>query len=125
MGFEDTHLKYKAPHDWSVDFRADGIEECRNHFLFINEVPNASATVFRKFAYQSVGGADESMLLCSDWKLWAAMALAGRMAYTSEPLNYYRTHGSSLRTQNFAEVRERIGKPPGSPLDSGTRDFIR
>ena len=98
-GFEDTYLKYQAPHDWDVDFCADGIEECRNHFLFINEVPNASAAVFRKSAYQSVGGADESMLLCGDWKLWAAMALAGRMAYTSEPLNYYRTHGSSLRSK--------------------------
>jgi glycosyltransferase involved in cell wall biosynthesis len=98
-GFEDTNLKYKAPHDWNTDFCADGIEECRNHFLFINEVPNASATIFRKFAYQSVGGADDSMLLCSDWKLWAAMALAGRMAYISRPLNYYRFHGSSLRTK--------------------------
>jgi hypothetical protein len=27
------------------------------------------------------------------------MALAGRMAYTSEPLNYYRTHGASLRSK--------------------------
>jgi glycosyltransferase involved in cell wall biosynthesis len=99
MGFEDTYLKYRRPHDWDVDFCADGLEECRSHFLFINEVPNASAAVFRKLAYKSVGGVDESMLLCSDWKLWAAMALAGRMAYTSEPLNYYRSHGSSLRNK--------------------------
>jgi cellulose synthase/poly-beta-1,6-N-acetylglucosamine synthase-like glycosyltransferase len=98
-GFEDTNLKYKAPHDWNVDFCADGLEECRNHFLFINVVPNASAAVFRKFTYQDVDGADENMLLCGDWKLWAAMALAGRMAYTSEPLNYYRSHGSSLRSK--------------------------
>jgi glycosyltransferase involved in cell wall biosynthesis len=98
-GFEDTYLKYQSPHDWDEDFCADGIEECRNHFLFINEVPNASAAVFRKSAYQSVGGADERMLLCGDWRLWAAMALAGRIAYTSEPLNYYRTHGSSLRSK--------------------------
>jgi glycosyltransferase involved in cell wall biosynthesis len=99
MRFEDTYLKYKAPHDWTEDFCADGLEECRKHFLFINVVPNASAVVFQKFIYQSVEGADENMLLCSDWKLWAAMAFAGRMAYTSEPLNYYRTHRASLRSK--------------------------
>jgi hypothetical protein len=49
--------------------------------------------------YERLGGADESMILCSDWKLWAAMALADRVAYASEPLNYYRLHDASVRSK--------------------------
>ena len=38
------------------------------------------------------GGADESLRLCGDWKLWAAMALTGKVVYLAEPLNHYRFH---------------------------------
>ena len=96
-GFEDAYFRYQSPHGWNADFCVEGQQECRSYFLFENLVPNASAVVFRKVVYERVGGADESMILCSDWKLWAAMALANRVAYTSEPLNYYRLHDASLR----------------------------
>jgi glycosyltransferase involved in cell wall biosynthesis len=98
--FEDAYLQshYQGPHGWDADFCVEGKQECRSNFLFINPVPNASAVVFRKAVYEHVGGADESMILCGDWKLWAAMALAGRMAYVSAPLNYYRLHDRTLRS---------------------------
>ena len=100
-GFEDTYSKFQrqGPHGWDADFCVEGQQECRSNFLFINPVPNASAVVFRKAVYEGVRGADESMILCGDWKLWAAMALAGRMAYVSEPLNYYRLHDATLRNK--------------------------
>jgi len=63
-------------------------------------VPNASAVVFRKALYDKVGGADESFRLCGDWKLWAAMALQGRVAYVAEPLNYFRSHNTSVRSSS-------------------------
>jgi glycosyltransferase involved in cell wall biosynthesis len=81
---------------WATDFRADGAEECRRYFVLANLVRNASSAVFRKAAYEQVGGADESMRLCGDWKLWASIALCGKMAYVSEPLNYYRLHAGSV-----------------------------
>jgi len=84
-------------HRWTVDYSADGMEECRNYLVHCNTVPNASAVVFRKDVYQRVGGADESMSLCGDWKLWAAMALTGKIVYLAEPLNYYRFHDASVR----------------------------
>jgi len=77
-GFADSYLDYLDPQRWSADFCADGREECRNYFISINPIPNASAVVFRKVIYECIGGADESLCLCGDWKLWAAMALAGR-----------------------------------------------
>jgi hypothetical protein len=45
-----------------------------------------------------VGGVDQSMLTSGDWKLWVLMALEGKIAYVSEPLNYYREHDVTVRT---------------------------
>jgi glycosyltransferase involved in cell wall biosynthesis len=81
---------------WSTDFCSDGGEECRRYFVTANLVRNASSAVFRKAIYERVGGADENLRLCGDWKLWAGMSLCGSMAYTSEPLNYYRLHQGSV-----------------------------
>jgi hypothetical protein len=93
-GFADSYLERPR---WTADYCADGREECRNFFVVYNTIPNASASVFRKAVYEAVGGADESLQLCGDWKLWAAMALTGKVAYLSEPLNYFRFHEQSVR----------------------------
>ena len=55
--------------------------------------------MFRKSAYEKAGGADEGLRLCGDWKIWAMMASTGRIAYTAEPLNYFRSHNTSVRSQ--------------------------
>jgi len=98
-GFADDYLAALDPHRWTADYCADGVEECRNYFVRTNCVPNASAVVFRKVAYERVGGADEGLRLCGDWKLWAAMALTGKVAYIGEPLNYFRSHDESIRSK--------------------------
>src|SRR6185437_10099936 len=96
-GFGDYYLGYVDAHRWTADYFADGKEECRKYFVRVNPVPNASAVVFRRALYEQVGGPDESLRLCADWKLWAAMALRGRIAYLGEPLNYFRFHDASVR----------------------------
>jgi hypothetical protein len=110
-GFGDWYLDYLDPQRWTADFLADGTEECRNYFVYSNPVPNASAVVFRRACYERVGGPDETLRLCGDWKLWAAMALQGRIAYLAEPLNYYRSHGASVRSgseQGSLDVAEML-----------------
>lgn len=97
-GFADFYLDYLAPGRWKSDFLVDGREECQNYFVCANTVPNASAVVFRHATYERVGGADENLRLCGDWKLWMAMALEGKMAFLSEPLNYFRWHDKSVRS---------------------------
>jgi len=93
-GFADSYLDRRR---WTTDYCADGREECRNFFVVCNTIPNASAVLFRKAVYELVGGADERLRLCGDWKLWAAMALTGKVAYLGEPLNYFRFHDQSVR----------------------------
>ncbi len=97
-GFADFYLNYLAPGRWRADFLVDGRTECQNYFVCANTVPNASAVVFRRSVYESVGGADETLRLCGDWKLWMALALEGKVAYLGEPLNYFRWHDKSVRS---------------------------
>lgn len=98
--FADDYLESMDGRHWKADFVADGREECRNYFVHTNPVPNASAVVFRKAAYKGVGGADERLSLCGDWKVWAAMAFMGKVAYVADPLNYYRFHEASVRNSS-------------------------
>lgn len=101
-GYADYYLEHIDPLRWAADYIADGREECRKYFVRITPVPNASAVVFRKAVFDQVGGADENLRLCGDWKLWAAMALTGQVAYLGEPLNYFRFHESSMRSKTQA-----------------------
>jgi glycosyltransferase involved in cell wall biosynthesis len=111
-GFADPAFVESDPrHRWTRDFCAEGLAECRSYLRLCNTVPNASAVVFRKAIYQQVGGADESLRLCSDWKLWVAMALTGKVVYLAEPLNYYRFHNATVRSVIYGsetELRESL-----------------
>lgn len=107
-GFADPLLDPPDLVRWTNDFCAEGVDECRRYFPLANVVRNASSAVFRKDAYQAAGGADEKLRFCGDWKLWAGVAMRGKMTYTSEPLNYYRLHpGSVWGTRSGApEIQE-------------------
>jgi glycosyltransferase involved in cell wall biosynthesis len=110
-GFADSHMWLLDRQRWNADYVSDGREEVQNYFACHNPVPNAGSVVFRRAAYEQIGGADENMRLCGDWKLWAAMALTGRIAYVSEPLNFFRFHDATVRTktsQTNVDVMEHL-----------------
>jgi glycosyltransferase involved in cell wall biosynthesis len=110
-GFQDPFIPGVDKNRWLADFCVDGREECRNYFVHCNNVANASSVVFRKAVYERVGGADETMRLCGDWKLWASMALRGKVAYLSEALNIHRIHDASVAhrsKQTGLDVRESL-----------------
>jgi glycosyltransferase involved in cell wall biosynthesis len=110
-GFADWYLADLDAQRWTADFRADGLEACRQTFVHANSVPNASSAVFRRSVYERVGGVDESLVACGDWKLWVLMALEGKIAYLSEPLNSYREHDVTVRT-----AMDRTGRGAGEHL---------
>lgn len=105
-GFADRYLQHLSTDRWRSDFIVDGREECRRYFIRANVVPNASAVVFRKRVYEKVGGADEDYRICGDWKLWASMALTGKVAYFGEPLNFFRFHNASVRNAGTYQGRD-------------------
>jgi glycosyltransferase involved in cell wall biosynthesis len=105
LGTLDSYLRDLDANRWTADFWADGREECEKYLVRRNTVLSASAVLFRRAIYHRVGGADENLVFCGDWKLWASMALAGEgIAYVGKLLNYYRSHEMSVTAQS-----QRIG----------------
>jgi glycosyltransferase involved in cell wall biosynthesis len=100
--FADADFDRLDAEHWKRDFVADGAEECRRYFALCAPVLNASTVVFRKEAYQRAGMADERLRVAADYKMWATMAMAGKVAYIAEPLSYYRTHNENVRTRTDA-----------------------
>lgn len=82
---------------WQHPFVADGREECRRFLLWKNTLPNASAVVFRREVFLRAGGAPLHLRLAGDWLTWVRMLLLSDVAFTPEPLNYFRQHGASVR----------------------------
>jgi glycosyltransferase involved in cell wall biosynthesis len=104
LGYADSYLDRLDANHWASDFVVDGMEECRRFFALCDPIPNTSAVVFRKNIYEKTGRADERFRMCSDYKMWAAMAFEGKIAYVAEPLNYYRSHGENVRTSTQANA---------------------
>jgi glycosyltransferase involved in cell wall biosynthesis len=84
---------------WEHDFVASGIIECQKYLVFKNTIPNASAVLIRRSVYESIGGAEESLLLTGDWMTWIKMLLKSDIAFCARPLNSFRTHKSSVRSK--------------------------
>lgn len=101
--FADVRLNYDSQ-QWAMDFCDGGYAACRKYFLVVNPIVNASAVVFRKAVFDKVGGADETLRYCGDWKLWAAIVLEGKFAYLCKPLNYYRFHDETVRSKSSKDA---------------------
>ena len=99
MGYADSYLERLDAQHWKQDFVVDGWQECRRFFVLCAPVWNASAVVFRKEVYERLGMADERMRVSADYKVWAQMAMEGKIAYVGEPLSFYRTHTENVRTR--------------------------
>lgn len=98
------------PGRWSEDYKNGGMDEIRSQMIFGSRIPNASAVVFRRDTYSQIGGADETMRLCGDWLLWLRMLSRGGIAFSANPLNLFREHGSSVRSRTMKSeifVKER------------------
>jgi hypothetical protein len=109
-GLGDWYLELLDPELWKSDFCVDGREHCRKYFARMAVVCNAGAAVFRRSLYDAVGGADEALRLCGDWKFWAAMALRGKVAFSGRRLNYFRYHPSNVRTMSARDAVDVIEK---------------
>jgi glycosyltransferase involved in cell wall biosynthesis len=112
------------PDRWEHDFVASGIIECQKYLVFKNTIPNASAVLIRRSVYEAIGGAEESLLLTGDWMTWIKMLLKSDIAFCARPLNSFRTHKSSVRSQTSLNgtaiyenilIRQNIGNSVSIP----------
>ncbi len=84
---------------WQRDFVGSGPEECIRYLIRECTIQNASAVVFKRELCECFGGADESFKMSADWKFWASLLCVSDLAFVAEPLNYFRTHGLSVRAK--------------------------
>lgn len=101
MGDNHPYTDGIDPVRWHHDFIGNGCEECAEYLILQNTIPNASAVLFRRAVYEKVGYAAENMRLSGDHHLWVKMLLESDIAYIAEPLNYYRQHGASVRSDTY------------------------
>ncbi len=83
---------------WNRDFICDGRQFYRHYMIYENLIPNASAAVFRRAAYEAAGGADESMRVCGDYIAWIGLLKQGDVAFSAQTLNFFRMHVQSVRS---------------------------
>lgn len=107
-----TGREWTDPFDmshWRQDYVNSGREEAAQYLARQCTIPNASAVLVRRSAYEMAGGADPRMRCCGDWKFWAAMLRHVDVAYVARPLNNFRFFGagaSSSGRNRLYRIRE-------------------
>jgi glycosyltransferase involved in cell wall biosynthesis len=83
-----------------------------------------SATMFRRAAWEDVGGFDEGLIGPEDWNFWMRLVLTGhRMAWHRDVVCLYRhrrdsvSHDAERMLANCAKAVRRIMEYPGFPPD--------
>jgi GT2 family glycosyltransferase len=83
---------------WANDFITEGNEMIKNYMIQYNCVPNASGVLFRRVKMEAIGMADETFRLNGDWLFWIRLMENSTLAFVAKSLNYFRTHGGSVRS---------------------------
>jgi glycosyltransferase involved in cell wall biosynthesis len=89
------------PVRWHQDYTNIGSDEIARFMFVKNTIPNASAVLIRRSAWDRVGGAEESMRLCGDWMLWVRILAESDLAFAAAPMNFFRHHSSSVRASRM------------------------
>jgi glycosyltransferase involved in cell wall biosynthesis len=82
-------------------------EKMQRYFLRSCVIPNMSAALMKKKYFQMTGGLSSSYSVCADWDFWCRMAQLCDFYYVPAPLNYFRTHQSTVRNTFAMEVQLR------------------
>lgn len=94
------------------DFAMNGIEFLKKYFLIKNFMPNASAVLFKKSTFMSIGGIQTNVGYITDWLCWQKLLTKGKVVFTSQKLNYYRNHENSVVALLWSDSKKLIHKKP-------------
>jgi glycosyltransferase involved in cell wall biosynthesis len=61
-------------------------------------IPNMSAALFKKTHYIKIGGISPKYRACADWDFWCRMSELSNFFYITTPMNYFRTHATTVRS---------------------------
>lgn len=107
IGVVDDCARIMGTNKWRQDFCESGRDLLASYMVVMNVIPNASAVVFKKEVFVAAGGAAESMQLCGDWMLWSRMFANAGVCFIAEPLNHFRHHPISVRSETRRNLQRR------------------
>jgi glycosyltransferase involved in cell wall biosynthesis len=88
---------------WNRSYVNYGRDEVARYLVQRNTIPNASAVLVRKdLLLQASNRHVEWMRVCGDWLTWSRVLIRADVAFVAEPLNYFRSHGRSMRDTKLA-----------------------
>ena len=98
-----------------------GRDYCRRLMVPWNTIPNASAVVFRRAAFEAIGGPVTHMKVCGDWYTYCKILMRFDIARIPDHLNYFRDHAVNVRSRTKAvdyvaesrEVRDYVARELG------------
>jgi len=90
---------------WHADFINSGVNECSEYLITQNLIFNASSVLFKKELFENVFE-EAPLKLTGDWLLWAKMLLQSDLYFVAEPLNYFRFHDKSVRSNPAIRLNE-------------------
>ena len=76
------------------DYIVRGEDEFKR-LILDNYFPVSAVVMVRKKCYETLGDYSEEYAYCPDWGMWLRIALNYDVGFISEPLGYYRKHGTS------------------------------
>ena len=99
---EDYAFIFGDASKWSRDFIVSGKEEVARTMVFSNTIPNASAVLMRKSAFDQVGAPATTWLLNGDWLFYAQLLQLGDLIFFATPRNFFRFHNQTQRSRAMA-----------------------
>lgn len=104
------HTQVFVPNIWQNSFISNGLSAIKNLFIYRNVIPNASAAVIRKAAFEATTGLETQMKLNGDWFLWIKILRKADLLFIAENLNYFRQHNTNKttkqNTKNYNNLKE-------------------
>ena len=78
--------------------------DMQRFFLIHCVIPNMSAALIYKKYYEAVGGLDPSFRACADWDFWCRISTQCDFYYTTQRMNNFRTHRTTVRNTTGIEM---------------------
>lgn len=93
---------------WDNDYINDGKDEFNNYAYLNCTIANVSSTIIKRADYQKYFKLSGKYKQCGDWLFYANIMQLGKVAYTSDALNFYRVHGENVSsvTKKEAHMKE-------------------
>lgn len=80
-------------------------KEMRRFLYYACVIPNLSAAMIRRELYTPPCTLSEKYIMAADWAMWLNLSQKTDFYYIAKPLNYFRQHGTTIRSQTKLKVQ--------------------